>query len=165
MEGLSLKELEKIYSVNENALKVRLFRARQRVLNAFEATQQKHRQAGRAEGLENMDQFNNELNSLFAKYRAAVPDPDASANFMPELWRKIEARQSLMLRVRKLTQVFVGAAAAVCLLFAMIQVSAGSRSRPEVRGNYVDVLAAAYPADSLAALGIVPHDSADPRTK
>lgn len=38
VEGLSLKELEKIYSVNENALKVRLFRARQRVLKAFEAS-------------------------------------------------------------------------------------------------------------------------------
>ncbi len=34
IEGLSLKELEKIYRVNENALKVRLFRARQRVLKA-----------------------------------------------------------------------------------------------------------------------------------
>ena len=32
VEGLSLRELEKIYDVNENALKVRLFRARQRVL-------------------------------------------------------------------------------------------------------------------------------------
>lgn len=39
VEGLSLKELEKIYGVNENALKVRLFRARQRVLKAFEAEQ------------------------------------------------------------------------------------------------------------------------------
>jgi len=38
VEGLSLKELEKIYSVNENALKVRLFRARQRVLKAFETS-------------------------------------------------------------------------------------------------------------------------------
>jgi len=38
VEGLSLKELEKIYRVNENALKVRLFRARQRVLKAFGAT-------------------------------------------------------------------------------------------------------------------------------
>lgn len=37
VEGLSLKELEKIYRVNENALKVRLFRARQRVLKAFGA--------------------------------------------------------------------------------------------------------------------------------
>ncbi len=35
VEGLSLKELEQIYRVNENALKVRLFRARQRVLKAY----------------------------------------------------------------------------------------------------------------------------------
>jgi RNA polymerase sigma-70 factor (ECF subfamily) len=38
VEGLSLKELEKIYGVNENALKVRLFRARQRILKAFGST-------------------------------------------------------------------------------------------------------------------------------
>ena len=37
VEGLSLKDLEKVYKVSENALKVRLFRARQRVLKAFEA--------------------------------------------------------------------------------------------------------------------------------
>jgi RNA polymerase sigma-70 factor, ECF subfamily len=37
VEGLSLKELESIYNVNENALKVRLFRARQRVVKSFEA--------------------------------------------------------------------------------------------------------------------------------
>ncbi len=37
VEGLSLKELEQVYGVNENALKVRLFRARQRVLRAFGA--------------------------------------------------------------------------------------------------------------------------------
>jgi RNA polymerase sigma-70 factor (ECF subfamily) len=35
VEGLSLKQLESVYKVNENALKVRLFRARQRVLKAF----------------------------------------------------------------------------------------------------------------------------------
>jgi RNA polymerase sigma-70 factor (ECF subfamily) len=35
VEGLSLKELEKIYRVKENAIKVRLFRARQRVLKAY----------------------------------------------------------------------------------------------------------------------------------
>jgi RNA polymerase sigma-70 factor (ECF subfamily) len=35
VEGLSLKDLEKVYKVNENALKVRLFRARQRVLKAY----------------------------------------------------------------------------------------------------------------------------------
>jgi RNA polymerase sigma-70 factor (ECF subfamily) len=39
VEGLSLRELEQVYKVNENALKVRLFRARQRVLKAFGASQ------------------------------------------------------------------------------------------------------------------------------
>jgi RNA polymerase sigma-70 factor (ECF subfamily) len=37
VEGLSLRELEKIYGVNENVLKVRLFRARQRVLRAYKS--------------------------------------------------------------------------------------------------------------------------------
>jgi RNA polymerase sigma-70 factor (ECF subfamily) len=41
VEGLSLKELEKVYGVNENALKVRLFRARQRVLKLYEASERK----------------------------------------------------------------------------------------------------------------------------
>lgn len=35
VQGLSLKELEQIYEVNTNALKVRLFRARKRALEAF----------------------------------------------------------------------------------------------------------------------------------
>ena len=36
VEGLSLRELHDIYKIGENALKVRLFRARQRVLKAYE---------------------------------------------------------------------------------------------------------------------------------
>src|SRR5882672_6870342 len=40
VEGLSLKELELIYNLNENALKVRLFRARQRVLKSVGRTDQ-----------------------------------------------------------------------------------------------------------------------------
>ena len=35
IEGLSLKELERIYQVNTNALKVRLFRSRKRALKAL----------------------------------------------------------------------------------------------------------------------------------
>jgi RNA polymerase sigma-70 factor (ECF subfamily) len=42
IEGLSLKELEKVYQVNENALKVRLFRARQRVLKVYETLTREH---------------------------------------------------------------------------------------------------------------------------
>jgi len=46
VEGLSLKELEQVYNVNENALKVRLYRARQRVLKAYERTKAGTERAG-----------------------------------------------------------------------------------------------------------------------
>ncbi len=36
VEGLSLREMQQVYQVNETALKVRLFRARQRVLKALQ---------------------------------------------------------------------------------------------------------------------------------
>ncbi len=39
VEGLSLKELSAIYRVSEGVVKVRLFRARQRVLKAYQARQ------------------------------------------------------------------------------------------------------------------------------
>ncbi len=46
----------------------------------------------------NMDHGHEELDHLFERYRAALPDPEASVNFMPELWRKIEARQFFLAR-------------------------------------------------------------------
>lgn len=99
-----------------------------------------------------MDRWNNEVDALFQQYKSAVPDPEPSANFMPELWRKIEGRQTFTLRIRKLTQLFVAAAAALSLLFAIVQVVPKS---PELRGTYVDALAEAHPADNnLSALGI-----------
>lgn len=48
VEGLSLKQLEAVYKVNENALKVRLFRARQRVLKAFAKSEDQDSRAGAA---------------------------------------------------------------------------------------------------------------------
>jgi RNA polymerase sigma-70 factor (ECF subfamily) len=39
VEELSLQDMEKIYQTNQNALKVRLYRARQRVLKAFQNQQ------------------------------------------------------------------------------------------------------------------------------
>ena len=80
-----------------------------------------------------MDQ-NTELDQLFERYRSAVPDPEAGVNFMPDLWRKIEARQFFLRRVKRLTQVFVVAAAAICLLLGIaleVPVSTGVRRRQQ----------------------------------
>jgi hypothetical protein len=97
---------------------------------------------------------NKELDHLFEQYRATLPDLEASVNFMPELWRRIEVRQTFVARLKKLTQVFVAAAAAICLLFGMLLQMPVSNDTPIVRGNYVDVLADANPAENLAAVGI-----------
>ena len=102
-----------------------------------------------------MDRWNNELEGLFREYRNAVQDPDPGANFMPELWRKIEARKTFTLRVKKLSHLFVAAAAALCLLFAMVSVVPNSFQEPH--GNYVDALAESQPSDNLVALGIHPE--------
>jgi hypothetical protein len=111
-----------------------------------------------------MDQRNDELNGLFASYKAAVPDPEASANFMPDLWRRIEGRRSILLRVKKLTQVILAAAAALSIVFVtMLSIPAFSRS--EAGGSYIEVLADAYPTEGLASHGILPRDTAEANTK
>ncbi len=111
------------------------------------------------------DDFRNpELNSLFAQYKALVPDPEPGVGFMPELWRRIEARQGLIMRVKKLTQVFVAAAAAICILLATV-LSVPRSTAPDVRGSYVDILAQAYPTETLAAHGILPHEGIEAHTK
>jgi hypothetical protein len=99
------------------------------------------------------NEVGNQIDGLFASYKAAVPDPEPGVNFMPELWAKIEARRSFVGRVKHLTQVFVAAAAAICLLFAMV-LWVPSSDRPAMWGNYVDVLADSHPPENLAALGI-----------
>src|SRR5579871_2537936 len=101
-----------------------------------------------------MDQWNDELNGLFRSYRVAVPDPEASPNFMPELWRRIESRRNIILRVKKLTQVFLAAAAAISIVFVTM-LSLPAFSGTEVRGSYIEVLADAYPTEGLASHGIL----------
>ena len=100
-----------------------------------------------------MEQWNRELEQLFGQYRSAVPDREASANFMPELWRKIESRQRLVVRFKRLTQMFLAGAAAICLLFGIL-LQVPVKSVPAQGGNFVDELAEANPAENLSALGI-----------
>jgi hypothetical protein len=57
-----------------------------------------------------------ELHLLLERYRAACPDPEPSADFMPGLWRRIEGRQHVSRRFLRIAQGFVTAAAMICLL-------------------------------------------------
>jgi hypothetical protein len=72
---------------------------------------------------------------------------------MPRLWGRIEARRGFTLRIKRITQMFLAGAAALCLVMtgALVLPSA----KQPVHSTYVDILAEAHPAESLAALGIV----------
>jgi len=69
----------------------------------------------------NDDQLGRELDSLFAAYREACSAPEASPNFMPQLWRKIDAGRSATYTFGRWTRAFVTAAAALCILLGLLQ--------------------------------------------
>ncbi len=100
-----------------------------------------------------MERLDQELNSLFAAYREAVPDPEASPDFMPRLWGRIESKRSFIYRLRKMTQLAVAAAAVACLLSGILFTPLTKHEAP-LGGTYVDILADAHPEDVLAATGM-----------
>ena len=99
-----------------------------------------------------MDRLEQELNSLFQAYRDAVPDPEPSADFMPRLWSRIEAKRSFIFRLRRMSQLAVAAALTACLIGAVL-IMPFNRQPIQVAGTYVDILADAHADDTIAAAG------------
>lgn len=86
------------------------------------------------------------LDALFAEYRRAIPEPDGGANFMPKLWRKIEARRVENVSVfRRLAQVCLLATAALTLVMSLVIPKL--QNEPVYTATYVDVLNAAHAND------------------
>jgi len=63
------------------------------------------------------------LDQLFRAYREALPDPDASVNFMPALWAKIEERERSSNWFGRVAKGLVTAAVAAYLIIAMVSSS------------------------------------------
>jgi len=81
-----------------------------------------------------------QLDALFAAYRSASPDLEASPNFMPHLWQKIEARERGSAIFARLARSLVSVALALTLLMT-IAVSLLRRQAPVPPETYVEVLA------------------------
>jgi hypothetical protein len=89
--------------------------------------------------------LNRKLDQVFAEYRAAFPDPDASAAFMPGLWQRIESRRSANTTVfTRLVQVCVGATLALTVIMGAFLIPHFERL-PIYSASYVDVLEADHP--------------------
>ena len=102
------------------------------------------------------------LSDLFGSYRAAVTDPDASADFMPGLWRKIDARRSFAWKLRRYARGVVTVAVAVCLAVGVFGLSSGTGVNPVYTQTYVEALDAADTVETLAYADVVPADYAVP---
>ena len=93
-----------------------------------------------------------ELDALWVEYRGACPDPEPSAQFMPGLWRRIEARRDSGLFIfRRLAQVCVGAAAALAILMGVVLIPHLQKA-PVYSATYVDVLTADHPTNYVDVL-------------
>ena len=104
---------------------------------------------------------NNEeqLDALFQAY-AALPTPDASANFMPGIWQKIEARQSFTWSLGKFANVFVTAAAALSLALGLFVFLPQSTAQ-QAPLSYLEALAEANPIQAPDLVNPVRMDLPD----
>ncbi|HLK62762.1 MAG TPA: hypothetical protein VKU19_04955 [Bryobacteraceae bacterium] len=91
---------------------------------------------------------NNEerLDALFRAYHAACPVPEASANFMPELWRKIESRQKVTFSFRRMVSGFVTAALALTIALGVYM--SVPTTNPNTPQSYIEALAEANPLET-----------------
>ena len=89
---------------------------------------------------------NNEkkLDALLRAF-AACPIPEPSANFMPVLWQKIEARQTFTFSFLRMANAFAAAAVALTLALGVYMYMPRSTPSAVPAQTYLDVLADAHP--------------------
>src|SRR6266446_776715 len=87
------------------------------------------------------------LDALLAAYRDACPDPEPSANFMPQLWQKIEARQQSSTVFGRLARNLVTAALALSGILGLAVSLSSMAALPSE--SYVEVLAEDQARESL----------------
>jgi hypothetical protein len=95
-----------------------------------------------------MDNNESRLDEFFQKYRAACPEIEPGANFMPALWQRIEARHSFWFVFQGLARTAATASAALCLLLLLLNLVAPSQSYLPAP-TYTDALMADHTAESL----------------
>lgn len=92
---------------------------------------------------EDISNTDERLDQLFLEYRDSCETPEVSANFMPVLWQKIEARQSPSWIFKKVSGWLVAASAAASAVLAIaLLTTPSSPAASNYAETYVDALAA-----------------------
>ena len=89
-----------------------------------------------------------QLDALFRAYHDACGAPEASANFMPNLWARIESRQRFTFSFRRVANALTTAAVALSLLLGVYMAIPRSSSI-DYNQTYVEALAEANTSDVM----------------
>ena len=91
------------------------------------------------------------LGRLFSEYRAACPEPEPGANFMPTLWQRIEARRNPVLQWVTMSRRALVASLALCLVFGLVLGTALTSSQ-FYQSTYIEALDDDDAPEDLAAM-------------
>jgi hypothetical protein len=98
------------------------------------------------------DKLEAQLNAMFAEYRMACPDPEPSADFMPAMWKRIEARRVATVSVfRHWAQACVMATVALAVLIGAVLIPR-LQSDPAANASYVEALVSEHSSDYIQML-------------
>lgn len=89
-----------------------------------------------------------QLEALFRAYHDACAVPEASANFMPNLWARIESRQRFTFSFSRMANALTTAAVALSLALGVYMAIPRSSSA-DYDQTYVEVLAESNAPDSM----------------
>jgi hypothetical protein len=104
------------------------------------------------------------LNALFRAYRDACQPPEPSAEFMPQLWSRIEARQTFAFSFRRMANGFLTAAMAASLALGVyMAVPHRASPNPSNYASYVEALADANTIETPDIVAPVRLDLSDPQ--
>ena len=104
--------------------------------------------------------YEHRLDRLFADYRAACPDPEPGANFMPTLWQRIEARRNPVLQWVTMSRRALVGALAMCLVLGFVLGTALSSSQ-FYQSTYIEALDDDAAPEELAAMHPVSVETVD----
>jgi hypothetical protein len=102
-----------------------------------------------------------ELDHLFRAYAQACPVPEPSTNFMPDLWLRIESRQSFTFSFRRMANALSTAAVALSIALGVYMSIPHNNNPNNSNTSYIEALAEANPVDAPEIVGPVRLDPVD----
>src|SRR6201996_4872472 len=97
-------------------------------------------------GVGSMSDEDSGLNILLETYRYACPEVEPSANFMPAVWQRIEARRSFWFVFQREARAVMTASAALFVLLLVLNIFSVSQSHLPA-STYADALMADHTAE------------------